>query len=100
MKEAEGSQNISGGLSSIDRSTGYFALTQTATYGFLAALPLFLVYEVLILIVNEGEQGVLKNIQRKAGQAERMFELRKELHAINSFFCLPHECDYAACYCL
>ena len=60
MKEAEGSQNISGGLSSIDRSTGYFALTQTATYGFLAALPLFLVYEVLILIVNEGEVAQIR----------------------------------------
>jgi membrane protease YdiL (CAAX protease family) len=39
----------------IDRATGYFALTRTATYGFLAALPLLIVYELLILIVNEGD---------------------------------------------
>ncbi len=37
----------------------YFSLTRTATYGYLAALPLFLAYEILILIVNgPSGQGV------------------------------------------
>jgi len=36
------------------RSTSYFSLSRTATYGFLAALPLFLLYEGLILAVNDG----------------------------------------------
>lgn len=40
--------------STSDRSTSYFILSRTATYGFLAALPLFLLYEGLILAVNEG----------------------------------------------
>ncbi len=31
---------------------GYWWATKTATYGFLAALPLFVLYEALILIVN------------------------------------------------
>jgi membrane protease YdiL (CAAX protease family) len=35
-------------------------LTRTATYGFLAALPLFVLYEVLILIVNEGEVAQIR----------------------------------------
>jgi len=37
-----------------DKSTSYFDLSRTATYGFLAALPLFLLYEGLILAVNDG----------------------------------------------
>ena len=32
----------------------YFTLTRTATYSYLAALPLFLAYEILILVVNGG----------------------------------------------
>lgn len=34
----------------------YFSLTRTATYSFLAALPLFLAYEALILVVNGGSE--------------------------------------------
>lgn len=37
-----------------ETSKGYFNITRTATYGFLAALPLFVLYEALILAVNEG----------------------------------------------
>lgn len=33
----------------------YFESTRTATYGFLAALPLFLIYEVGILMANSGQ---------------------------------------------
>mgnify|MGYP001049778992 CR=1 FL=1 len=36
-------------------TTGYFSSTKTATYGFLAALPLLAMYEALILLVN-GDQ--------------------------------------------
>lgn len=39
--------------------SGYFAVTRTATYGFLAALPLLLLYEVMILVANRaGGVGV------------------------------------------
>ncbi len=34
--------------------TGYFEVTKTATYGFLAALPLFVLYEVGVLLANSG----------------------------------------------
>lgn len=34
------------------RKRGYWWATRTATYGFLAALPLFVVYEALIIFVN------------------------------------------------
>lgn len=34
---------------------GYLAVTRTATYGFLAALPLLVLYEVSILLANAGE---------------------------------------------
>jgi membrane protease YdiL (CAAX protease family) len=34
------------------RPRGYFPVTRTATYGFLAALPLLLLYEGLILVVQ------------------------------------------------
>ncbi|MEM1271167.1 MAG: CPBP family glutamic-type intramembrane protease [Bacteroidota bacterium] len=33
----------------------YFPLTRTATYSFLASLPLFLLYEVLITLANRGQ---------------------------------------------
>lgn len=36
------------------RPTGYAAVTRTATYGFLAALPLFVFYEVGVLLANRG----------------------------------------------
>ncbi|MEM1115920.1 MAG: CPBP family glutamic-type intramembrane protease [Bacteroidota bacterium] len=36
------------------RPTGYLAITRTATYGFLAALPLFVLYEVGIILANTG----------------------------------------------
>jgi hypothetical protein len=32
----------------------YFKATRTATYGFLTAIPLFLIYEISILLVNHG----------------------------------------------
>ena len=32
--------------------SGYFSVSKTATYGFLAALPLLAMYEALILLVN------------------------------------------------
>lgn len=35
--------------------SGYLAATRTATYGFLAALPLLVLYEVSILMANAGE---------------------------------------------
>ena len=34
----------------LPRPTGYLAVTRTATYGFLAALPLFVLYEVGVLL--------------------------------------------------
>ncbi len=34
------------------KPVGYFQLTRTATYSFLAALPLFVLYELLILFAN------------------------------------------------
>ena len=37
------------------KSLTYFHASRTGTYGFLAALPLFLLYEVLILFVNGNE---------------------------------------------
>jgi membrane protease YdiL (CAAX protease family) len=37
------------------KSPTYFQASRTGTYGFLAALPLFLLYEVLILFVNGNE---------------------------------------------
>ena len=36
------------------RPAGYLAVTRTATYGFLAALPLFVAYEVGVLLANRG----------------------------------------------
>lgn len=38
-------------------STSYFGLTKTATYGFLSALPLIILYEILIIITNQGRAG-------------------------------------------
>ena len=42
------------------RPTGYFDATKTATYGFLAALPLFVLYEVGVLIANSGGGGQIR----------------------------------------
>ena len=36
------------------RPSGYLDVTRTATYGFLAALPLFVLYEVGVLLANRG----------------------------------------------
>ena len=36
------------------RPVGYLAVTKTATYGFLAALPLFVLYEAGIILANPG----------------------------------------------
>ena len=40
--------------------TGYAEVTRTATYGFLAALPLFVLYEVGILLANAGTPGAIR----------------------------------------
>ena len=40
--------------SAAPRPVGYAAATRTATYGFLAALPLFVLYEVGVLLANAG----------------------------------------------
>ncbi|HYE96361.1 MAG TPA: CPBP family glutamic-type intramembrane protease [Rubricoccaceae bacterium] len=42
------------------RPTGYLAVTRTATYGFLAALPLLVLYEVGILFANAGQPGAIR----------------------------------------
>ncbi|MFN3595824.1 MAG: type II CAAX prenyl endopeptidase Rce1 family protein [Rubricoccaceae bacterium] len=39
---------------------GYFEATRTATYGFLAALPLFALYEVGVLLVQSGRAGQIR----------------------------------------
>lgn len=44
----------------IEGPRGYFNVTRTATYGFLAALPLFILYEVLILLVNGGDVAQIR----------------------------------------
>ncbi len=38
----------------------YFHLTRTGTYGFLSALPLILLYEVLIIVTNQGREGQIR----------------------------------------
>ncbi len=40
------------------RPTGYLASTRTATYGFLAALPLFVLYEVGVLLATQGSGAI------------------------------------------
>ena len=55
MAQIEEIYSTGGNGAEVQRATGYFGLTRTATYGFLAALPLFLLYEILILVVNEGD---------------------------------------------
>lgn len=44
----------------ISGGSHYFALTRTATYSYLAALPLFLAYEILILLVNGGSRAQIR----------------------------------------
>jgi len=41
-------------------SVSYWGATKSATYGFIAALPLFLLYEVLILLVNGGRANQIR----------------------------------------
>ena len=41
-------------------STSYFGLTKTATYGFLSALPLILLYEILIIFTNRGNAAPIR----------------------------------------
>lgn len=43
----------------MDWST-YHRVTRTATYGFLSVLPLFVLYEVMIIAVNEGRLGQVR----------------------------------------
>ena len=38
----------------------YWQLTRTATYGFLSALPLIALYEILILVANTGRTGQIR----------------------------------------
>lgn len=38
----------------------YFSITRSATYGFLAALPLWVAYEVLILLANSERLGEIR----------------------------------------
>lgn len=38
----------------------YLGLTKTATYGFLAALPLIILYEILIIFSNQGRAGQIR----------------------------------------
>ena len=40
------------------RPSGYLAATRTATYGYLAALPLFVLYEAGVLLANSGPGGI------------------------------------------
>ena len=47
--------NALGGEPTSPAPAGYRAATRTATYGFLAALPLFVLYEVGILLANGGQ---------------------------------------------
>lgn len=42
------------------RYTSYFQTTRTATYGFLSALPLLVLYEVMIVLVNQGHIGQVR----------------------------------------
>lgn len=42
------------------QNQSYFGLTKTATYGFLSALPLIILYEILIIISNQGRQGQIR----------------------------------------
>ncbi|MFT5144802.1 MAG: membrane protease YdiL (CAAX protease family) [Rhodothermales bacterium] len=39
---------------------GYLGITRTATYGFIAAVPLLLLYEVLILLVNDSTDTAVR----------------------------------------
>ena len=41
-------------------STSYFKVTKTATYGFLSALPLILLYEILIIFTNRGNAAPIR----------------------------------------
>jgi membrane protease YdiL (CAAX protease family) len=40
------------------RPAGYLAVTRSATYGFLAALPLFVLYEVGVLLATQGSGAI------------------------------------------
>ena len=42
------------------RPDSYFEVTKSATYGFLAALPLWAAYEVLILLANSQRLGEIR----------------------------------------
>ncbi len=42
------------------KEAGYFHITRSATYGFIAAVPLLIAYEVLILAVNDGTSGSVR----------------------------------------
>jgi len=43
-----------------DQNLSYLNLTRTATYGFLSALPLIALYEVMILVANQGRVGEIR----------------------------------------
>ena len=43
-----------------DKSQSYLTLTRTATYGFLSALPLIALYEVMIIMANQGRVSEIR----------------------------------------
>jgi hypothetical protein len=52
---------VEGGVRSrLFKPDSYFQVTRSATYGFLAALPLWLAYEVLILLANSQRLGEIR----------------------------------------
>jgi len=66
-----------------NKPQGYFQATRTATWGFLMALPLVILYEVGIVWVNSGRsetirissEGVLKNVFLRFGLAHELILL-------------------------
>lgn len=51
---ASAASSMPGSVEAPRRPTGYWNATKSATYGFVAALPLFVLYEVGILLANSG----------------------------------------------
>jgi membrane protease YdiL (CAAX protease family) len=60
--EADGSANEGSATNAGWRGglRGYLSITRTATYGFIAAVPLLLLYEVLILVVNDSTDAAVR----------------------------------------
>lgn len=49
-----------GGRIQLAKPDSYFEITRSATYGFLAALPLWAAYEILILLANSQRLGEIR----------------------------------------